>query len=156
VSDAALPAISAVMAEFAYRLDRSDGARMHELFTPDGRYTIDGATLRGRDAIRRGFRARSARGPRTARHVSTNVRVVDVQPGRITADSVMLLWAADGVPPIDGTTPLSVADVLDVFEQLDDRWLFAERTLTTVFRGAGTAVTPMSAQPAPQEGSAAS
>jgi hypothetical protein len=154
--DAAMCAASALLAEFAFRLDRCDGAQVHELFSPGGRYTIDGATLSGREAIERGFAARAARGPRTARHVFTNVRIGDAQPGRVTVNSVMLLWAADGRPPIAGTTPLGIADVTDVLEQLDGRWLFAERIVTTIFRGEGTAVTPMSGQDEPQEGSAVS
>jgi uncharacterized protein (TIGR02246 family) len=145
-------------AEFAYRLDRSAGTGVDELFTPDGRYSIDGETLAGREAIAQGFRARAARGPRTSRHLSTNVRVDEARPGRVTVTSVMLLWAADGTPPIAGAAPLAVADVVDVLEEVDGRWLFAHRTLTTIFRGEGNALTPMSASAArhePQEGSVA-
>lgn len=145
MGDFTLTSATQLIAEFAHRLDRLGGSTVADLFTPDGHYTIDGASLEGRDAIRRGFAARAGRGPRTSRHVTTDVRIESRDDNRVTVTSVMLLWAADGHAPILGTAPMAVIDVADVItRQPDATWLFARRTLTSIFRDERGTVTPMS------------
>lgn len=141
-----------VLSEFSYRLDIHQGLDVHELFTPDGSYTIDGATLTGRDALKNSFAARAARGARTSRHLFSNIRFESIAQETVHVTCVMVLYAADGVPILLSEPPLMVADVGDVLRRTSDGWQFASREFTSVFRSAGEIVSPMSVTHLQKEG----
>jgi len=145
----ALAAIEQLEADFAHRLDHEAGAGIDELFSRDGEYTIDSATLRGRDAIRRAYAARSGMGPRTVRHLFVNSRLGRLAEGECWRQSVLILFGGDGVPVLPLSSPLAISDVDDHFVRTDNGWRFKSRTLTTVFRGDGKIVSPHSAGDGP-------
>lgn len=144
--------IHQLLSEFSYRLDMSYGARLHELFTRDGSYTVDGATLTGQDALRDAFAKRAARGARTSRHLFSNIRFELIEPKRVRVTAAMVLYAADGNPVLLSEPPLMVADVVDVLHFTPEGWRFASREFVSVFRGAAKIVSPMSVTQNPIEG----
>lgn len=138
-------ALQSLVFEFARRVDFEAGSRTEELFTPDGYYEYDGRSNRGRADIKKAYDVRRDRGIRTARHVFTNLcfwREDDELRGR----SIMLLFGADGPPPIDFAAPIVVGDVLDRYATVDGRHFIAHRVITPIFVEQGRpAVLPLGA-----------
>ena len=131
--------IEALIAEFAWRIDRGDPATVADLFTPDGRYGRNsGERSVGRDAIRAAYAARAGRragaGVRTARHLFTNLRLERLDAESAAGSCILLLFAADGPPP-HPATPLLVQDYDDTYRRIGGRWLFASRSVTKIFAG---------------------
>jgi hypothetical protein len=124
--------LEAFLAEFAYRIDRGDPQTVADLFTPNGQYIWEGhGASAGRDAIRATYARRSSLGVRTARHLFTNLRF-ERSGAQVVATSILLLFAENGPPP-HPAIPLLLADVDDIFVQLEGRWLLTSRRLTDIF-----------------------
>ena len=134
-------------AEFWFRVDFLSGTDAELLFTPEGEYSVDATSSRGRDAIRHAYERRRAHGPRTSRHLSTNFRVVEVKPDRIVGTSIVQIFAHDGTPP-HPAQPMLVADVADIVELHEGSWLYASRRLSTMFADPSNApVIPLTSSP---------
>lgn len=118
--------------EFAYRVDFGLAETIADLFTEDGWYGWGGKRSVGREAIRDTYRQRAARGIRTSRHLSTNLRVSLLSDNLAHGHSIWLIFAEDGPPP-HPAVPLLVADVNDVYVCQDGQWLFQSRELQDVF-----------------------
>lgn len=131
--------IEALIAEFAWLIDRGDSSKVADLFTEDGRYgRSTGQASVGRDAIRAAYGARLARGPRTSRHVYTNLRLESVAPKRVRGSCILTLFAEDGVPPLPAD-PLLVADYDDEYVLCDDgQWRFQSRIVSWIFTSEAT------------------
>lgn len=130
--------------EFAYRIDRGDPESVAELFTEEGSYSRStGECGRGREAIRAAYRQRAARGPRTARHIFTNLRLTQESARRVCGQCVLTLFAQDGEPPLIAD-PFLVADYDDVYELGDDEcWRYASRVITWRFLQREGKVSPL-------------
>jgi hypothetical protein len=129
--------------EFAHRVDFGPAETTADLFVQDGWYAWGEKRSVGREAIREAYRQRAARGVRTARHLSTNLQLTQVNEQEVRGQSIMLIFAEDGPPP-HPAMPLLVADVEDVYVRENGRWLFRSRRLTDVFTDPGrTAVLPL-------------
>ena len=127
-------AIEALNAEFAYRIDHGLGDTVAELFTTDGVYgRSTGERSVGRDAIRQAYSLRAVQGPRTARHLFTNLRLSHEAPDLVHGTTILLLFAEDGSPP--GTAqPLVVADYEDSYTlEADGQWRYRSRLIHTLF-----------------------
>jgi hypothetical protein len=107
-------AIHQLVSDFAFSIDMENGERTAELFTEDGWYESDSRRSAGREAIREAYRRRAARGPRTSRHIFTNLRIERLDKNSYRGTALMLLFARDGYPPAP-PHPLLVADVHDVY-----------------------------------------
>lgn len=130
--------IESLNAEFAYLIDHDRSDEVADLFTEDGVYRRStGEASSGREAIRRSYRIRADQGPRTARHIFSNLRLT-VENERLARGTVILtLFAHDGTPPLPAD-PMLVADYDDVYVLCDDgRWRYKERTVTWLFRRPG-------------------
>ena len=125
-------AIEALNHEFAYRVDFGPSETVAELFTSDGWYAWRGKRSTGSEEIRASYRARAARGTRTARHLCTNLRLESLPGGEVEGRSIMLIFAEDGPPP-HPAVPLLVADVRDRYALVEGTWRFRSRELTDVF-----------------------
>lgn len=133
VPDHVVRQIDQLVAEFAYRVDFLGGLTVAELFVEDGFYESDGQRSTGRVAIAAAYELRAARGPRTSRHLFTNLRVLEGEDSAYSGTSIMLLFAHDGNGP-HPAEPLLVADVEDVYSAREDgRLKILSRRLTTVF-----------------------
>lgn len=126
--------IEALNAEFAYLIDFDHSAEVSALFTEDGSYgRSTGERSVGRPAIAAAYSLRNDRGPRTARHIFTNLRLTYETDERIIGKSILTLFAADGVPP-HVAEPFLVADYDDIYVlDRSGRWRYQSRTVTWVF-----------------------
>jgi hypothetical protein len=129
--------------EFAYLVDFGPADTIADLFAEDGWYAWGEKRAVGREAIRDTYRQRAARGLRTARHLTTNLRLSMVSDHEARGQSIWLIFAEDGPPP-HPAVPLLVADVSDVYVRQDGRWVFRSRQLADVFVAPDrTAVLPL-------------
>ena len=136
--------LDALNVEFAYLIDNGRSAEVADLFTDDGSYgRSTGERSTGREAIRAAYAGRNARGPRTARHIFTNLRLTYEADGRVTGKSILTLFAEDGVPPHTAEVFL-VADYDDVYaREPGGPWLFKSRTITWLFMQKDGKVSPL-------------
>jgi hypothetical protein len=126
-------AIEELNAEFAYLIDHEQSERVADLFTLDGSYgRSTGERSVGREAIRAAYAFRMERGPRTARHIFTNLRLQFKSSDRAVGTCIMTLFAEDGLPP-HVAEPFLVADYDDVYVLQEDNWRYAARTITWLF-----------------------
>jgi len=125
--------VTDLLTAYWYDVDHTAGANAHTFFTEDGVLTFDKATHRGRDAIAQMYRERAARGPRTSRHIVTNVHVTAAASGLVHVDSILCLFAHDGPAPQPTVLPAAVADVSDDLARVDGRVLISRRKVTTIF-----------------------
>jgi hypothetical protein len=125
-------ALHELVNEFAYLVDFGPAETIADLFTEDGWYGWGEKRSVGREAIRIAYRQRAARGVRTARHLSTNLRLSLVGDHEARGQSIWLIFAEDGPPP-HPAVPLLVADVMDVYVRQGGQWLFQSRQLEDVF-----------------------
>jgi len=127
-------AIESLIAEFAYLIDHNQTEKVADLFTEDGWYGREGGSRSaGRDAIRKSYAGRAARGERTARHIFTNLRLTMHSATEAEGVCILLLFAADGAPPLPAE-PMLVQDYKDTYRKVDGRWLFASRETKALFQ----------------------
>lgn len=127
--------IEMLIAHFAWLIDHEDGHRVADLFTTHGCYSLStgGLALKGRSEIAEFYAHRRARGPRTSRHLFSNLHLTYVDENRAQGTCVLTLHAADGDPPRP-LSPVMIADYADSYCRDDDGiWRFESRTVTTLF-----------------------
>jgi hypothetical protein len=126
--------IEALNAEFAYLIDHDQSHHVPELFTEDGVYgRSTGERSIGREAIRESYSRRTAHGPRTARHIFSNLRLTPIAEDLVGGSCILTLFAQDGHPP-HPAEPLVVADYDDIYQKSENgRWLFKQRLITWIF-----------------------
>ncbi|WP_082074015.1 nuclear transport factor 2 family protein [Rhodococcus sp. B7740] len=134
INDTDRSAIADLVAEFAWRIDHEAGHGVEDLFTEDGTYDLAGWSHTGREALRRSYRMRAAQGPRTSRHIFTNLRVrSSTTSDTATGTCVLTLHARDGRPP-HPLSPVMVADYVDTYHRdIDGNWRFGTRIVSIVF-----------------------
>jgi hypothetical protein len=137
-------AIEELNAEFAYLIDHHLSEQVADLFVEDGSYgRSTGERSVGREAIRAAYRGRRDKGPRTARHIFTNLRLTYESDTRVRGTSILTLFAEDGVPPHVAEVFL-VADYDDIYVRLPDgRWRYQSRTITWLFVQRDGKVSPL-------------
>jgi hypothetical protein len=127
--------IEALAIDYWYEVDIHDGLRAHEYFAADGVFTSSVKTHSGRDAIKTFYAQRKARGPRTSRHVISNLRVVVADRDHASTQWVLSLYAADGAPILPSKPPIMLADVVEeLVREPDGAWRYKSRTIKAVFR----------------------
>lgn len=114
-------------------IDHNEGRRVHEFFVPDGTIIFDQYSVQGIAAIEDVYRARRDGTARVTRHVATNVRVEPLGDGSVRVRSTLVLFADNGNLPLPSPEPKLVADVSDVLEMLQGRWLIRSRRICHVF-----------------------
>ena len=137
-------AIEELNVEFAYLIDHDRSESVADLFTEQGSYgRASGERSVGRDAIRLAYATRKAKGPRTARHIFTNLRLTFESDRRALGSCIMTLFAEDGLPP-HVAEPFLVADYDDIYEcGSDGHWRYTSRTITWLFMQRDGKVSPL-------------
>jgi hypothetical protein len=131
-------ALQDLNSEYTFLLDHNHVDALADLFTQDAVYTHGNRRSAGREAIRALFDARSSSGSRTARHLSTGLRLHIESESAARGSSVCLTFAFDGLPPITPATPYLVADFEDTYRCCaDGRWRFSARDIQRIFVAAG-------------------
>jgi hypothetical protein len=131
-------AIEDLNSRFCYYLDRCMNAELLELFTSDAHYRHGERRSLGHEEIAAVFNARNHGSPRTARHVQTGL-LIDMK-SRTTAagSSCCVTFAANALPPVQGTEPLLVADFYDEYVKCDDgQWRIKSRDIERIFVSPG-------------------
>ena len=116
-----------------YDVDHNGGAGVSAFFTPDGELWFGTRCLTGTAEIDAGYAGRAARGPRTSRHLVTNMHLTTIGPAEVSAVSNLVLFAEDGEPPRTAVTPAMVSDVIDEFERHDGSWKIRSRRFEALF-----------------------
>jgi len=121
--------------DYWYEVDNNGGhGTSPRFYTEDGIFHAGNTPIQGHQAIEEFLVRRVSRGPRTARHIVSNFRPrFDGETGA-TTQCTLVIYAADGTPPLPLPVPLGVFDLVDRWEkQADGRWLIADRKFLTVF-----------------------
>ena len=127
--------IELAIIDYWHNVDHHWGADAHLLYTEDATFSTSERTRTGREAIRRFYSDRLSRGERIARHVITNLRVTARSNQQAEAESILLLYAADGVPVLPSEPAIMIADVKESFlHQPDGTWLCASRAIHALFK----------------------
>jgi uncharacterized protein (TIGR02246 family) len=128
--------------DYWYRVDHEGGAGVSEMFVEHGVFHAGpGDPLVGREAIEAFYAWRKDRGARTSRHIVTNFHARFDGDRAARTCCVMLLHAADGMPPHQGTGAAMIADMIDDCVKGDDGlWRYARRDFTPLYMG-GTELT---------------
>jgi hypothetical protein len=122
-------------ADYWYEVDHNFGRSAPMFYERDGTFAIGANVLRGRDEIAGFYRRREERGDRTARHVITNPRLTVVTEDHARFESIMLLYADDGVPVLESKPPVMIADVTTEYVRVSGTWSVRARTLQPIFEG---------------------
>jgi hypothetical protein len=129
--------------DYWYEVDHNWGRSAHAFYVADGNFIVADKTLAGVDAIANFYKWREGRGDRAARHAVTNFRVSELGALRARLDCILILYAADGRPPLPSDAPVMIADITSECErQPNGRWLFRSHTLAPIFTGATPATLP--------------
>jgi SnoaL-like protein len=119
---------------FCYHLDHNEVDKLLELFTDDVFYTHGPRRTHGKAELEQVFQSRTAKTPRTARHLYSGLKLDIESDVRARGTSVCMTFAQNGEPPLAPATPILVADFDDVYERgTDGRWRFRERHIRRIF-----------------------
>lgn len=127
--------IEMLIERFAWLVDHENGHGVANLFTTQGCYSTSGGdlALKGRAQIDEFYTFRRAGGPRTSRHLFSNLQLHLVDQTRAEGTCVLTLHAANGYPP-HPMNPVMIADYADSYlRDTDGEWRFKSRTVTTLF-----------------------
>ncbi len=142
-----LMAIGALLADYWWEVDHHWGRNAHQLYTEDGVFSIGADVMNGPSAVQAFYRWREGRGAREARHVVSNLRVVQRDDERVDVDCILCLYAADGVPVLPSSPPILIADeVGECVRGSDGLWRFSSHFLKPVFQGGAPITTPPGAK----------
>ena len=119
---------------YTHLIDFGEGARVVDLFTPDGVWESPENKMEGADAISAGFGTRQGM-QRTSRHVCTNVAIDVVSADEATGVSYFSLYRHDGErkgpAPLDG--PVMIGQYRDRFVRTADGWRIRQRHASATF-----------------------
>jgi hypothetical protein len=127
--------LHALEAKYWYEVDHDRGRSAATLYEPDGTFTIGETVLRGREEIAGFYRRREERGHRTARHVVTNPHLTVADSDHARFESIMLLYADDGLPVLESKPAVMIADVVTEYVRSGGTWSVRSRSLIPVFEG---------------------
>jgi hypothetical protein len=122
-------------AEYWYEVDHNFGRSAPAFYEPNGTFAIGDNVFRGRDEIAGFYRRREERGARTARHVVANPRLTVLSEDHARFESIMVLYADDGVPVLESKPPVMIADVTTEYVRAGGTWSVRARTLQPIFEG---------------------
>jgi hypothetical protein len=126
-----------LIVDYWYEVDNHGGHGTSVCFTEDGIFHAGKTPIQGHHAIEEFLLRRVSRGPRTSRHIASNFRARFDGEAAATTYCVLVIYAADGTPPLPLPTPLGVFDLVDRWVKSDGKWLVADRKFVTVFTGQG-------------------
>lgn len=135
--------LEALVVEYWHDVDTNWGRNAPQFFTEDGEFVGPLEAYKGRDKIRRFYKWREDRGARTVIHSVSNFRAVADGSDRATAHWVMMLYAADGTPPLPSNPPIQVCYMTDrMVRTEEDGWLIESRKFDAWFEGGIPATNP--------------
>jgi hypothetical protein len=127
-------ALSRLLADYWSEVDHNAGKQAHEFYSPAAIYAVGNNRFEGAEKIRAFYARRRQFGDNTTRHVVENIRVFRDDTWRARAIGVMILYRADGRPPIERVRPPAmIADFEARCELADEVWRFASHLIRPIF-----------------------
>lgn len=123
--------INRCVVDYWDEVDSRWGEKAHEMYTEDGKFQ----KMNGRAEIRAFYDWRKGRGDRSSFHFVLNMKVDVESSERATARYVMMLYGADGVPPIDVKAPNTISDAVEVFVKEPSGWKIKSKMMKVIFQG---------------------
>lgn len=131
---AIVAACERLVVDYTHLVDSGRAREVANLFTSDGIWSSEQATMEGRDAIAEGFARRQAM-DRTSKHVCTNLAVDVIDADRAEGLVYLTLYRADdvggAVAPLAG--PTMVGHYEDTFARTEGGWRFRTRRAVVTF-----------------------
>lgn len=113
------------------------------LFTPTGVLKLASLELEGKEAIGRFFVLRQEQQVSTSRHtrhLGSGMTINPLSRERVTARSVVVVFAGCGALPLQSDVPSTLADVEDIYMRCSDgEWRFEKREISPIFVGPAAA-----------------
>lgn len=135
--------LEALVIDYWHDVDTNWGRNAPQYYTPDGEFIGPAATYKGRDKIRQFYKWREDRGTRTVVHAVVNFQVLPKGEDRATCHWFLMLYAADGSPPLPTHPPIQIAYMTDrMLLDRDEGWLVESRTFENWFEGGTPATNP--------------
>ena len=113
--------------------DVDAGINARDLFTEDAVIKMPARMMQGLAELLAGYKARQARGPRLSRHLVHNLRIDMPTPELAVANYMAVLYAKNGVAPMEASTCQAVCDVRDECVPQHGTWRISKREVTTIF-----------------------
>lgn len=126
-------AIERLVYQSWWNADAEAGANAENFFCEDALVKMPARTMRGHQEVVQGYKARQARGPRLSRHLVNNLRIDFPAPAVAVAHYTALLYAKNGVAPMEVGSFQAICDVQDDLVLQKGMWLISKREVTTVF-----------------------
>ncbi|HEV2042437.1 MAG TPA: nuclear transport factor 2 family protein [Casimicrobiaceae bacterium] len=121
--------VARILSDFGWHADRKQAEQLANLFLPDGRLSLNGVEVVGRQAIVDDCRRRFA-AQRTTRHVWSNLRIEAADENQIVSTAIQMTYEQE---ENSGITQVRISDLLDTFgRDGSSSWCFAHRVVTRV------------------------
>jgi hypothetical protein len=132
------------MMDYWHDVDTNWGRNAGDYYTDDAVFIGGTATYTGKAQIQAFYQWRIDRNvPRAAIHGVSNFRVALDSPTQATGTWYLLLYAADGVPPLPTHPPIHMSLVTDICVKGDDgKWRYKSRKFDTIFEGGAKPTNP--------------
>ena len=130
-------ALSRLETNYWREVDLNGGRDAHEFYLPDGVLAFGADRFAGQDQIRAFHEWRAGRGPITARHLISDLRVFEADDGQVRLVAALSQFRASGRPPTRVTDPLVLlADVIgECVREENGTWRYRSHVVKPVFIG---------------------
>jgi SnoaL-like domain len=128
-------ALSRLLADYWAEVDHNGGKQAHEFYFPTAPYAVGENRFEGTEKIRAFYARRRQFGDNTTRHVVENIRILPDDRWRARALGVMILYRADGRPPIQRVRPPAMIADFEARCGLADEgvWRFESHLIRPIF-----------------------
>jgi len=136
--------LNTLMMDYWYDVDTNWGRNAGDYYTDDAVFIGGAATYTGKEQIKAFYQWRIDRGvQRPSIHGVSNFRVVLESPTQATSTWYLLLYAADGTPPLPTHPPIHMSLVTDIcVKGADGKWRYKSRKFDTLFEGGAKPTNP--------------
>jgi hypothetical protein len=136
--------IETMLMDYWHDVDTNWGRNAGDYYTDDAVFIGGTATYTGVEQIKAFYQWRIDRGvARQAIHSASNLRVHFESPTQAVSTWYLILYAADGTPPLPTHPPIHMSLVTDHVVKGDDgKWRYKSRKFETWFEGGAKATNP--------------
>jgi hypothetical protein len=128
--------LEALVIDYWHDVDTNWGHNAPNYYAEDGVFEGTQNTYKGREKIRAFYKWREDRGARTVIHSVSNFQAFADGPDKAVCHWILMLYAADGKPPLPSNPPIQIAYMTDhCVSDGDGGWLLAHRKFDDWFKG---------------------
>ncbi len=127
--------LHALVVDYWRDVDTNWGRNAPNYYTEDGVFDGSINPYVGREKIRQFYKWREDRGTRTVVHAVANFQCLPEGPDKATCHWFLMLYAADGAPPLPSEPAIQIAYMTDsCVRDKSGNWLVARRKFDTWFK----------------------